>query len=339
MAEAITVSAKVGNQNISFDTGRLAKQADGSVVVRSGDSMVLVTSVSQREPKLGFDFFPLTVDYQERLSAAGRIPGSFFRREGRLTERETLISRMIDRSLRPLFPEGYQNDTQVIATVFSADPAYDTDVLALTGASFAMALSDIPSPFQFSGVRVGRVNGQFVANPSEEERAQSDMDVIMPATRDSIFMVEGGGKEVSENDMIEALLFGQRAIEPLLKAQEQMAGAVKAEKRTFEKVPLAEGVAARVRDAVLEKVRAAYTQHDKHERYGQLAQIKKDVVAALCAEGQPFFGKEKDVKTALEDLKYDYMRRMITHDGQRIGGRDTRTGLEMYCEAWVQRRP
>ena len=335
MAEAISVSAKVGNQSISLETGRVAKQADGSVVVRSGDSMVLVTAVSAKEPKPGFDFFPLTVDYQERLSAAGRIPGSFFRREGRLTERETLISRLIDRSLRPLFPEGYQNDTQVIATVFSADPAYDTDVLALTGASFAMAVSDIPFPFQFAGVRVGRVNGQFVANPSEEERNQSDIDVIMAANRESIFMVEGGGKEVGESDMIEALLFGQRAIEPLLKAQEQIAGSVKAEKRGFDKVPLADGVAARVRDWALEKVRGAYTQHDKHDRYGQLAQIKKDLVAELCAEGQPFFGKEKDVKTALEDLKYDHMRRMIAHEGQRIGGRDTRTVRKISCEVGI----
>src|ERR1700682_27691 len=175
-------------------TSPSTRAAEGAVVRRSGDSRVLVTAVSQREPKPGFDFFPLTVDYQERLSAAGRIPGSFFRREGRLTERETLISRLIDRSLRPLFPEGYQNDTQVIATVFSADPSSDPDALALTGASCAMAVSDIPCPFQFAGVRVGRVNGQFVANPSEEERAQSDIDVIMAANRDSIFMVAGGGK-------------------------------------------------------------------------------------------------------------------------------------------------
>src|SRR4051812_25784443 len=277
--EAVTISAQIGKQNVSIETGRLAKQADGSVVLRAGDSMVLVTAVSQREPKLGFDFFPLTVDYQERLSAAGRIPGSFFRREGRLTERETLISRLIDRSLRPLFPEGYQNDTQVIATVFSADPTHDTDVLALSGASFAMAVSDIPFPFQFAGVRVGRVNGQFVANPSETERDQSDIDVIMAANRDSIFMVEGGGKEVGEADMIEALLFGQRAIEPLLKAQEEMARAVGKQKRGFDKVPLAEGVAARVREVAAEKVSAAYGVHDKHDRYGQLSQIKKDVVA------------------------------------------------------------
>jgi len=335
MAEAISVSAKVGNQSISLEAGKLAKQADGSVVVRSGDSMVLVTAVSAKEPKPGLDFFPLTVDYQERLSAAGRIPGSFFRREGRLTERETLISRLIDRSLRPLFPEGYQNETQVIATVFSADPAYDTDVLALTGASFSMAVSDVPFPFQFAGVRVGRVNGQFVANPSETERDQSDIDVIMAANRDSIFMVEGGGKEVSENDMIEALLFGQRAIAPLLEAQEQLAKSVKREKRGFEKVPLAEGVADRVRETALEKVRAAYTQHEKHERYGQLSQIKKDVVAELTAPGAPFEGKDKDVKTALEDLKYEHMRRMITHEGQRIGGRDTKTVRRISCEVGI----
>ena len=335
MAETISVSAKVGNQSISLEAGKLAKQADGSVVVRSGDSMVLVTAVSAKEPKLGLDFFPLTVDYQERLSAAGRIPGSFFRREGRLTERETLISRLIDRSLRPLFPEGYQNETQLIATVFSADPAYDTDVLALTGASFAMSVSDVPFPFQFAGVRVGRVGGQFVANPSETERDQSDIDVIMAANRDSIFMVEGGGKEVSENDMIEALLFGQRAIAPLLEVQEQLASSVKREKRGFDKVPLAEGVAARVREAVLEKVRAAYAQHDKHERYGELSQIKKDVVAALTAPGAPFESKDKDVKTALEDLKYEYMRRMITHDGQRIGDRDTKTVRKISCEVGI----
>src|SRR2546423_12865236 len=182
-----------------------------------------------------------------------------------------------------------------------------------------MAVSDTPFPFQFAGVRVGRVNGQYVANPSEEERNQSDIDVIMAANRDSIFMVEGGGKEVSENDMIEALLFGQRAIEPLLKAQEQMAKAVNAEKRTFEKVPLADGVVARVRDVALEKVRSAYLQHEKHDRYGQLSQIKKDIVAELCAAGAPFEGKERDVKTALKDPKYEPIRRMIANTAPPTG--------------------
>src|SRR5881394_150813 len=311
--DAKTVTAKVGNQTITVETGALAKQADGSVVLRAADSVVLVTAVSAKEKKEGLDFFPLTVDYQERLSAAGRIPGSFFRREGRLTERETLISRLIDRSCRPLFPEGYQHDTQIIATVFSADNQYDTDVLALTGASYALAVSDIPFPFAFAGVRVGRVGGKLIANPSEEERTQGDLDVIMAASRDSIFMVEGGAKEIDENTMIEALLFGQRAIEELLDGQERLRKEVGKPKRSFEKTPLAEGVAQRVGEA--------YRLDVKHERYGRLSEIKKEVVAQLCAEGAPYAGKEKDVKTALEDLKYDHMRRMITHEGRRIAGR------------------
>jgi len=319
--EAKSVTAQLGNQSITIDTGRLAKQADGSVVVRAGDSVVLVTAVSAKDRREGLDFFPLTVDYQERLSAAGRIPGSFFRREGRLTERETLVSRLIDRSCRPLFPEGYQNETQIIATVFSADNQYDTDVLALTGASFALAVSDIPFPFMFAGVRVGRVGGKFIANPSELEREQGDVDVMMAASRDAIFMVEGGAKEIDENTMVEALLFGQRAIDQLLDRQEELRRAVGREKRKFDKVPLAERVPEKVRELVYERVRQAYAENAKHERYGQLSQIKKDILAQLCAEDAEFCGKEKDVKQALEDLKYEYMRRMITHEGRRIGGR------------------
>src|SRR5438270_2771073 len=288
--DAKTVTAKVGNQTITVETGALAKQADGSVVLRAADSVVLVTAVSAKEKKEGLDFFPLTVDYQERLSAAGRIPGSFFRREGRLTERETLISRLIDRSCRPLFPEGYQHDTQIIATVFSADNQYDTDVLALTGASYALAVSDIPFPFAFAGVRVGRVGGKLIANPSEEERLLGDLDVIMAASRDSIFMVEGGAREIDENTMVEALLFGQRAIDQLLDKQEELRRAVGKEKRTFEKVPLAERVPEKVREAVHERVRQAYAENAKHERYGQLSQIKKDIVAQLCAADAEFCG-------------------------------------------------
>ena len=330
--EAKTVSAKVGNQQISIETGKFAKQADGSVVLRAGDSMVLVTAVSAKERKEGLDFFPLTVDYQERLSAAGRIPGSFFRREGRLTERETIISRIIDRSCRPLFPEGYQHDTQIIATVFSADNVQDTDVLALTGASFALAVSDIPFPFAFAGVRVGRVEGKLIANPTEEERIKSDLDIIMAASRDSIFMVEGGGKEIDEPAMIEALLFGQNAIGGLLDAQEELRKSNGRQKRKFEKLALANGVNEKVREVALERVKNAYLKHDKMERYGELSAIKKDVVKQLCAEGAAFAGKEKDVKTALEDLKYDHMRRMITHQGQRIGQRAADQVRKITCE-------
>src|SRR5438270_2188408 len=239
--DAKTVTAKVGNQTITVETGALAKQADGSVVLRAADSVVLVTAVSAKEKKEGLDFFPLTVDYQEKLSAAGRIPGSFFRREGRLTERETLISRLIDRSCRPLFPEGYQHETQIIATVFSADNEHDTDVLALTGASYALAVSDIPFGATFAGVRVGRVNGQFIANPSEKEREAGDVDIVMAAGRDAIYMVEGGAKEVDEDTMVEALLFGQAAVKDLLDAQDSLRAQVRKEKRAFIKAKADEG--------------------------------------------------------------------------------------------------
>ena len=329
---AKTVTASVGNQKLSIETGKMAKQADGSVVIRAGDSLVLVTAVSAKEKKEGLDFFPLTVDYQERLSAAGRIPGSFFRREGRLTERETIVSRIIDRSCRPLFPEGYQHDTQIIATVFSADNVQDTDVLALTGASFALAMSDIPFPFQFAGVRVGRVEGKLIANPSEDERVKSDLDIIMAASRDSIFMVEGGGKEIDEPSMIEALLFGQTAIGGLLDAQEDLRKQAGREKRKFDKTQLAAGVSEKVREVALERVKSAYLKNDKMERYAELSAVKKAVVKELTAEGAPFQGKEKDVKTALEDLKYDHMRRMITHEGQRIGQRKSDQIRAISCD-------
>jgi polyribonucleotide nucleotidyltransferase len=320
--EGKAITAKIGNQSITVETGRLAKQADGSVVMKAGDSMVLITAVSAREKKEGLDFFPLTVDYQEKLSAAGRIPGSFFRREGRLTERETLVSRLIDRSCRPLFPEGYQNETQIIATVFSADNEQDTDVLALTGASFALAVSDIPFTTTFAGVRVGRVNGQFVANPSEKERETGDVDIVMAAGRDAIYMVEGGAKEVDEDVMIEALLFGQQSVRPMLDAMDELRKAVGKEKRAFVKSEQDQAVVARVRDLAAAKVKAAYDKHDKGERYGELSSIKKEIVAQLCGgDTAELKGRDKEVKTALEDLKYEHMRRMITDDGKRIGGR------------------
>ena len=213
------VTARVGDKDIILETGKVAKQAHGSIWARMGESIVLITVVSAAEKKEGIDFFPLTVDYQEKLYAAGRIPGSYFKREGRLTERETLTSRIIDRSCRPLFPDGYANETQIIATVVSFDQENDPDVLALTGASAALQCSDVPFAGPFAGVRVGRVNGQFVANPTLAQRAEADLDVIMAASRDAITMVEGGAREVSEKDMIDALLFGHAAVQPLLDAQ------------------------------------------------------------------------------------------------------------------------
>jgi polyribonucleotide nucleotidyltransferase len=336
---AIQERAKVGDREIVLETGKVAKQADGSIWIRQGDSIVLVTVVSAKERKEGIDFFPLTVDYQEKLFAAGKVPGSFFRREGRPTEKETLTSRIVDRSCRPLFPDGYGNETQIIATVVSFDQENDTDVLALTGASAALQVSNVPFHGPIAGVRVGRVAGQFVANPTLAQRAEADLDIVIAASRDAIVMVEGGAAEVTEAVMVDALLFGHAAAQVLLDAQERLGKAVGAIKRAFDAPKSDEALRARVKALAWEKVREAYGRHEKHDRYGRLSEIKKELLEALKAEAGGDAQKlaelalrEKEIKGYYEDVKYDYMRKMITDEGRRIGGRGPRDVRKITCE-------
>ncbi|WP_242393765.1 polyribonucleotide nucleotidyltransferase [Anaeromyxobacter oryzisoli] len=336
----IQKSAVVGGKEITLETGKIAKQAHGAVWVRAGDSIVLVTAVSAAEKKEGIDFFPLTVDYQEKLFAAGRVPGNYFRREGRPTEKETLTSRLVDRSCRPLFPEGYANETQIIATVVSFDQETDTDVLALTGASAALQISDIPFNGPIAGVRVGRLNGQFVANPSIAQRAECDLDVVMAASKDALVMVEGGAAEVSEAVMIDALLFGHAAVKGLLEAQDALREATgNKPKRAFEPPKNDLELRAKVKALTWEKVKEAYGRDEKHDRYGRLSEIKKELLAALKEEAAGDAAKlanlvlrEKEIKGYYEDVKYEYMRRMITDGGRRIGGRGTTDIRKITCE-------
>jgi polyribonucleotide nucleotidyltransferase len=336
----IQKTARVGGKDILLETGKVAKQAHGAVWVRMGDSIVLVTVVSAAERKEGIDFFPLTVDYQEKLFAAGRIPGSFFRREGRLTEKETLTSRIVDRSCRPLFPEGYGNETQIIATVLSFDQENDTDVLALTGASAALQISDVPFHGPIAGVRVGRVNGEFVANPTLAERALADLDVIMAASRDAIVMVEGGAREVPESAMVDALLFGHAAVKELLDAQIALGKAAGDKpKRAFDPPKNDLELRAKVKALTWEKTREAYARNEKHDRYGRLSEIKKELLQALKEEAAGdatrlanLALREKEIKGYYEDVKYDYMRKMITDEGRRIGGRGTSEIRKITCE-------
>ncbi len=338
--QAIQKRARVGDREVLLETGKIAKQADGSVWVRSGDSIVLVTVVSARERKEGIDFFPLTVDYQEKLFAAGKVPGSFFRREGRPTEKETITSRIVDRSCRPLFTEGYSNETQIIATVISFDQENDTDVLALTGASAALQCSDVPFHGPIAGVRVGRIGGKFVANPTLAQRAESDLDVIMAASADAIVMVEGGAREAPEAVMVDALLFGQAAVQELLAAQVELARAAGAKgKRDFEAPRSDAELRARVKALAWDKVKEAYRRDEKHDRYGRLSEIKKEVLEALRSEAgadpaklAALAGREKEIKGYYEDVKYEYMRRMITEDGRRIGGRGPADIRQITCE-------
>ena len=318
----IKKTIKVGEFELSLETGKLAKQADGSVVVRYGDTMLLVTAVSAKEKK-DIDFMPLTVEYQEKLYSAGRIPGSYFKREGRLTEKETLASRIVDRSLRPLFPEGYAYETQVIASVISSDPEIEGDVHGITGASTALMISDIPFGGPLAGVRVGRIDGKFVANPTAKQREQSDMDVVMACSREAIVMVEGGAEEVDEASMVAALEFGHKAVLPILEAQLQMRAELKKETRQYEKAPaIDEGLRAKVKALAAEGVKAGYAIAEKHDRYSMLSKAKKEAIAKLKAEMGDAFTPlvEKHAKQAVEDLKYDHMRNMVL-EGGRIGNR------------------
>jgi polyribonucleotide nucleotidyltransferase len=315
-------SIRVGEQELVLETGKLAKQADGSVTVRYGDTIILVTAVSAKEKK-DVDFLPLTVEYQEKLYSAGRIPGSYFRREGRLTEKETLTSRLVDRSCRPLFPDGYAYETQVIASVISSDAENEGDVHGITGASAALMVSDIPFNGPIAGIRVGRVGGQLVANPTAKQREQSDLDLVLAVSREAIVMVEGGAAEVSEADMVVALEFGKAAVLPVIELQEQMRRELGVQTREYDKALSAdEALRARVRELAMPGIAAGYGIHEKHDRYFALSTVKKEVIARLKESmGEAFTPQtEKLAKAVVEDLKYEHMRE-LTVNGGRIGGR------------------
>ena len=312
----------VGQQELSIETGKMAKQADGSVVVRYGDTILLVTAVSLRD-KRDVDFLPLTVEYQEKLYSAGRIPGSYFKREGRLTEKETLTSRLIDRSCRPLFPEGYAYETQIIASVISADQSNEGDVHGITGASAALWFSDIPFNGPIAGIRVGRVNGQLIANPDAKQREEGDLDLVMACSREAIVMVEGGAKEISEPDMGAALEFGKKAVQPLLDLQDEMRRELGVKPRAFESSTHPdEALKQMVRSVAWERIVSGYQIAEKHARYEALSNAKKEMLAELKAEmGESFTpALEKTVKAIYEELKYEHMR-TLTVNGGRIGGR------------------
>src|SRR5918911_3694973 len=230
-------SVQLGSIDFSIETGKVAKQADGAVIVRYGDTMVLVAAVGTK-PREGIDFFPLTVEYREYGYAAGRIPGNYFRREGRPSEKETLTSRLIDRPLRPLFTEGYRGETQVVALVLSADENYDSDVLAITGASAALYLSDIPFENPIAGVRVGLIEDRFIVNPTYDQTRASQLNLIVAGSEEAIVMVEAGAQEISEEVMVEALMFGHSEIKKLCRLQKEMREKIGVKKRDVVKPEL-----------------------------------------------------------------------------------------------------
>ncbi|MBM4221928.1 MAG: polyribonucleotide nucleotidyltransferase, partial [Gammaproteobacteria bacterium] len=276
-----------GEHQVTIETGEIARQADGAVVVSMGDTIVLVTAVARKEAAPGRDFFPLTIDYQEKSFAAGRIPGGFFRREGRPSEKETLVSRLIDRPLRPLFPKGFLNEVQVIATVISVDPQIDSDIPAIIGASAAVALTGVPFMGPIGAARVGYIDDKFVLNPSAAQLATSKLDLVVAGTSKAVLMVESSANQLTEAVMLDAVMFGHVQMQVAIEAIRELAA--EAGKPVWDWQPPASNpeLAAAVAAAVGEQFAAAYRIRDKQQRYAEVGRIKEQTIAALLVEGGP----------------------------------------------------
>jgi polyribonucleotide nucleotidyltransferase len=317
-----------------LETGRIARQADGAVFASLGETTVLATVVSAKAPKPGVDFFPLTVNYQEKSYAAGRIPGGYFKREGRPSERETLVSRLIDRPIRPLFPEGYRNDTQVVVTVLSHDMENDPDILSMVAASAALTLSGIPFMGPVGGARVGYVNQQFKLNPSSDEMKDSVLDLVVAGTADAVLMVESEAKELSEETMLEAVMFGQRGFRPVIDAIIRLAEKAAKEPRDLV-LPNKTAIEADVAALGEAELREAYKITAKAQRYLSVDAVKAKVMGTLCPEGQePKFDKQL-IGEVFHDLQAKVVRNNILDSGVRIDGRDVKTVRPILAQVGV----
>src|SRR6478672_8557653 len=327
-----TRDISVGGRTISIETGRMAKQADGAVLVRSGDAVVLVSACAAANPREGIDFLPLTVDYKENTYASGRIPGGFFKREGKPAEKEVLTSRLIDRPIRPLFPDGWRHETQIIALVLSADGANDTDVLAITGASAALALSTIPVQKTIAGVRVGQIEGKFVINPTFEERKNSQLDLIVAGTSDGIVMVEAGAKEVTEADMVAALETAHAAIKEIVAGIDALARQAGKTKKAIAAKTIDPALVKDVRAKAYDKLAAAMRIQDKLENYSTVDTVLEELVSSYDETDTE---KRAHAKSAFKELKEHVMRDEALQRGKRLDGRKFDEIRQITIEAGV----
>jgi len=326
----LSFKAKVGDHTLSIEAGKMALQANGAVMVRYGETMVLVTVVSTDEIRKGIDFVPLTVEYQEKGYAAGRIPGNYFRREiGRPSEKETLTARIIDRPIRPLFPKDYRYETQVIATVLCVDNENDPDILAVTGASAALEMSDIPFAGPIACVRVGRIKGDFRVNPTREELENSDINLIVAGSKDAVVMVEGGGLFVKEEDMLEAIFFGHRALQPIIELQVKLKEAVGVPKRPAPVSETDEALAKEVEALAAERIKAAILIPEKLKRRDTLKGVRADLVVAI---GDRYADCEQQVDGVFHALERHIMRNLALAEGSRIDGREFDEVRPITCD-------
>jgi len=326
-------SVEIDGRALHVETGRVARQASGSAVVTLGETVVLVTAVSTDEVREGIDFLPLTVEYQEMSYAGGRIPGNFFRRDmGRPSEREVLTSRLIDRPLRPLFPDNYHFETQVIASVLSTDRENEADVLAMLGASIALEISDIPFKGPIAGVRVGRIRGKFVINPTLSEQEESSINLIVAANRAGIVMVEGGAQFVSEDEIVEAIFYAQDAIRPMLDMQDELRRAVGKPKRVVPPEAIEEDLIKKVEEVATPLLEQVIITADKKERQ---AKRKESLEKVLEQVGEAFPEKEAQIKDKFYELEKKMVRRMVLEDERRIDGRSFTDVRPIECAVGV----
>ncbi len=323
-----------GNRRVVLETGRVARQANGAVLASMGDTVVLVTCVAKKNEDPDRDFFPLTVDYQEKTYAAGKIPGGFFKREGRPSEKETLTSRLIDRPLRPLFPKNFKNEVQIIATVMSLDDEVDPDIVAMIGASAAVAISGVPFNGPIAAARVGYKDGQYILNPSFDQLKESDLDLVVAGTRSSVLMVESEARQLPEEIMLGAVMFGHEQFQTVIENISQLA--IENNTRPWDwqapeqDVKLAEAVSAQCADLM----REAYSIRDKLSRRDRLSEIRKAVIEALCEVEEPVWSKSQ-VAGAIEHLESSLVRSGILAGEPRIDGRDTRQIRDITVDVGV----
>ena len=324
-------STLIGDKELTIETGKIARQADGAVQVSYGDTMVLVSACSRKQPRDNVDFFPLTVDYRENYYAAGRIPGGFFKREGKPSEKEVLTCRLIDRPLRPLFPSGYQCDTQIIALVLSADGDNDPDIHAITGASAALMVSDIPFDTPVAGVRVGLVDGRLTINPTSQDLKESQLNLIVAGTEEGIVMVEAGAREVTEATMVEALAFGHEHIKQIIPLQRELATRLGVQKRPFEPRSVDKKLFSQISKNVSEKLRDALdtTKHGKRGSYEKVDSLKEALVNNYPEESVDL---RSDASVVFDRIKEQIFRDDILNREKRPDGREFDAVRAISCE-------
>ena len=329
------VEIEWGGRPLILETGKIARQADGAVLATYGETVVLATVVSAKEPKPGFDFFPLTVNYQEKTFAAGKIPGGFFKREGRPSEKETLTSRLIDRPIRPLFADGYKNDTQVVLTVLQHDLENDPDIVAMVGASAALTLSGVPFMGPIGAARVGYIGGEYVLNPHVDEMPESSLDLVVAGTTEAVLMVESEAKELDEEIMLGAVMFGHKAFQPVINAIIKLAEVAAKEPRDHNPADLS-ALEAEMLKLVEGELRDAYKLTDKQERYTAVDAVKAKVKEHFTpAEGEEAKWTSEQVGTVFKGLQAKIVRWNILDTGGRIDGRDLKTVRPIVSEVGV----